>query len=66
MELTLPKPYRDGGDYTFCDLEGLRSRVEVEGTVNEPGDVDQSWRVEVAIPFAGLAKLAAIDTILER
>lgn len=59
MELTLPRPYVDGGNYTFVELEGIRSAVHVRGTVNDASDVDEGWSVEVAIPFAGLEKLTA-------
>jgi hypothetical protein len=59
MELTMPRPYGEGGNYTFCDLPGLRAKVWTDGSVNVPGDVDRRWRVEVAIPFTGLSELAA-------
>ena len=40
------------------DLPGLRTAVHVDGTLNDPSDRDRGWRVEVAIPWAGLAPLA--------
>jgi hypothetical protein len=57
MELTLPKPYVDGGSYTFRTMPGLKTAVHVDGTLNDPGDADRGWGVEVAIPFAGLKSL---------
>lgn len=57
MELTLPKPYRDGGSYSFVEMEDIRWAVAVRGTLNDPSDVDEGWSVEVAIPFAALATL---------
>ncbi|OGF99005.1 MAG: hypothetical protein A3F83_16995 [Candidatus Glassbacteria bacterium RIFCSPLOWO2_12_FULL_58_11] len=33
----------------------LKSAVSVEGTVNQPGDKDSCWTVELAMPFAELA-----------
>lgn len=57
MELTLPKPYVDKGNYTFVQTPGLRSAVHVNGTVNDPSDIDKSWTVEVAMPLAGLREL---------
>lgn len=55
-ELTLEKPYRDGGPAVHgTNLDGLRSAVHVDGTLNDPGDEDAGWSVEVAIPWSGLA-----------
>jgi hypothetical protein len=54
-ELHLPKPYRDGGDPELgANIDGLRSAVHVNGTINDPRDTDDAWTVEVAIPWAGL------------
>lgn len=39
------------------DCDGLKSAVHVEGTLNDPSDVDEYWQLEVAIPFAGLPTL---------
>ena len=56
-ELSLPKPYGDGGEPVLgCNLDGLVHRVRVDGTLNDPRDVDRGWSVEVAFPFAGLAR----------
>lgn len=55
-ELTLPKPYAEGGvavDPT--NLPGLRTAVQVDGTLNDPGDTDRGWSVGVALPWADLA-----------
>jgi hypothetical protein len=55
-ELTLPKPYRDGGEPKLgTNIAGLRSAVHVRGTINDPRDADEGWTVEVAIPWRGLA-----------
>ena len=54
-ELTLEKPYRDGGPvHSPTNLPGLRSAVHVNGTLNAPHDVDQGWSLEIAIPWRGL------------
>ncbi len=59
-ELSLPKPYGEGGvPMLGCNIPGLRSRVEVKGTLNDPRDVDEGWSVKVAIPWAGLAQYNA-------
>jgi hypothetical protein len=58
-ELTLEKPYRDGGPARLgTNIEGLRSAVHIDGTLNDPADTDRSWSVEIAIPWKGLAKYA--------
>ena len=36
---------------TAWNPEGIRIAVEVDGTLNDTGDVDQGWSLEVAIPF---------------
>ena len=56
-ELYLEKPYRDGGPiHRGYNLDGLRYAVHVDGTLNDPSDVDRGWSVEVALPFAELAQ----------
>lgn len=56
-ELSLPRPYAEGGEPELgCNIEGLVSRVRVDGTLNDPRDADRGWSVEVAIPWSGLAR----------
>lgn len=55
-DLFLPKPYRQGGSaVNQWDVTGLRSAVALQGTLNQPGDRDAGWTLEIAIPFAALA-----------
>lgn len=59
-ELTLARPYKDGGPATHgTNIEGLRSAVHVDGTLNAAHDTDAGWSVEVALPWAGLARYAS-------
>lgn len=37
------------------DLPGLKTGVSVQGTLNQREDIDNSWTVEIAIPFRDLA-----------
>ncbi len=54
-ELMLTKPYRDGGKQVGSfDLPGLKKAIRLLGTLNQPGDRDKGWEVELAIPFAEL------------
>lgn len=54
-DLLLVKPYREGGPAVHgWDIAGLKTAVTLLGTLNDPSDTDQSWRLEIAIPFAAL------------
>ncbi len=37
------------------DIKGLKSAVQVYGTVNDASDRDRGWSVEIAIPWAAMA-----------
>jgi hypothetical protein len=51
-ELFLPKPYRNGGKgLTNWDIKGLKKAVRLNGTINNPKDVDSGWSIELAIPL---------------
>ena len=51
-DLLLLKPYRDGGPaVNGWDIAGLKVGVHVDGTINNPSDIDKGWSVEVAIPL---------------
>ena len=49
-----------GARWAFMDwdLPGLRAAVRVEGTLNDPSDVDKGWTAEIAFPWRGLKRLA--------
>ncbi|HBE00935.1 MAG: hypothetical protein A2096_13700 [Spirochaetes bacterium GWF1_41_5] len=38
------------------DCEGIKTAVHIEGTLNDPTDVDEYWTAEWAIPFAALKR----------
>lgn len=38
------------------ECAGLRTAVQVDGTVDDRTDIDRGWTVEVAIPFASLGR----------
>ncbi len=59
-DLMLNRPYRDQGRaISTWDIVGLQSAVHVQGTVNQPGDQDTGWTVELAIPWSALAEQRA-------
>jgi len=58
-DLLLIRPYRDGAPAVNAwDIQGLRTAVHVDGTLNDPSDEDRGWCVEIAIPWKVLAECA--------
>jgi hypothetical protein len=58
-DLMLIQPYRDGGPAIHAwDISGLRTAVDVRGTINKPGDRDEGWSVEIAMPWEVLREAA--------
>lgn len=58
-DLRLVKPYRDGGPaLNEWDLEGIKTAVHVDGTINDPRDSDAGWSVEFAMPWESLKEYA--------
>jgi len=58
-DLLLPKPYKDGGKaVNNWEIAGLKSAVHLDGTLNDPSDVDRGWSIELAVPWSALGELA--------
>jgi len=58
-DLMLVKPYRDGGPaINGWNIDGLQARVDVKGTINRPGDRDDGWTIELALPWKALKEAA--------
>ena len=58
-DLLLIKPYRDGGPAIHAwDIAGLKIGIDVRGTLNRPGDRDDGWTVEIAMPWKILRETA--------
>ena len=58
-DLMLIKPYRDGGRaIDGWDIAGLKIGIDRRGTINRPGDRDEGWTVELAIPWKILREAA--------
>lgn len=52
-DLFLNKPYKLGGKAdNSWDIDGLRTAVAVHGTLNQPGDTDCGWTLEIAYPLS--------------
>ena len=60
-DLKLPQPYKDGGKAdNSWELDGLKTAVHVQGTLNDPSDTDRGWTVEIAIPWRSLRSLSKV------
>ena len=65
-ELSLDKPYRDGGPIHRGDnMPGLKSAVHIDGSLNDPSDTDTGWSVEVDLG-CGATHLVERDAIGQR
>lgn len=53
FDLLLKNTYKKGGPAIHnWNVKNLRSAVYVNGTLNDPTDVDRGWSVELAIPWS--------------
>lgn len=52
-DLFITKPYRELSSPIINDwnITGLKSAVSVNGTLNNPNDIDKGWVLELAIPW---------------
>jgi hypothetical protein len=58
-DLFLKKAYRNGGPaINEWEIPGLKTAIQVNGTLNDPSDRDTSWTIEFAIPWKVLAEHA--------
>lgn len=54
-DLMLTKPYRDGGQpIDAWNMRGLKSGIDIKGTLNNPADTDTGWTVELAVPWKAI------------
>jgi hypothetical protein len=53
-DLYLNKPYRmQGHADNSWDIDGLKTAVKIQGTLNKSDDTDKGWTVEIAYPWRG-------------
>jgi len=58
-DLLLIRPYRDGAPAVNAwDIAGLNTGISLNGSINDPSDVDSGWIVEIALPWKVLAECA--------
>jgi len=64
-DLFITKPYRELNNPILNDWNytGLKSAVTVNGTLNNPNDIDKGWTLEIAIPFKDLRTAYEQDNI---
>ena len=56
-DLRLDKPYMDNGKAADAwEIVGAKSAVKVEGTLNQPSDIDKGWTIEMAFPWAAFTE----------
>jgi hypothetical protein len=61
-DLLLSKPYKDGGHpIDAWEITGLKTGVAVQGTINNPGDRDTGWTLEVALPWRSLKEISKCE-----
>lgn len=54
-DLFISKAYRDYGvTLNNWDFRGLKSAVHIDGTLNNPKDLDKKWSCEIAIPWLSI------------
>ena len=54
----MDKPYKNSGNAFNREMPGQKSGVYVKGTLNDPGDTDEYWTVEIAFPWEGMTEHA--------
>jgi len=63
-DLFINKPYREKNVVlNDWDINGLKSAVKVNGTLNNPLDKDNGWVLEMAIPWAAFRKSYGEDNV---
>ncbi len=52
FDLFMAKPYRNGsGALIAYNAPGMKWAVDIQGTLNNPSDIDKGWTIEIFIPF---------------
>jgi len=56
-DLLLTKPYRDNGRVADAwNINGIKTAINIHGTINDPSDQDDKWTVELAFPLTVLTE----------
>ena len=63
-DLLLVKPYRESAPVVDSwDIQGLQTAVSINGTLNDPIDIDKSWSVEIAMPWEVLKEASGSNDL---
>ena len=55
FDLFMPKPYRNSSGAMFAyNTPGMKTAINIQGTLNNPNDIDKGWTVEMFIPFTAV------------
>lgn len=60
-DLFMLRPYRADTLPNYLmnwDIKGIRTAVALDGTLNDPSDIDHHWTVEIALPWEALKEIA--------
>ncbi|MDH4389239.1 MAG: carbohydrate-binding family 9-like protein [Fimbriimonas sp.] len=58
-DLLLIRPYYEQGrGVDGWEIQGLRTAVHLEGTLNDPADTDKGWSLEIHIPWHALWEIS--------
>lgn len=62
FDLYLPVPYRAGAkaDHSWT-AHGMRVAIHLDGTLNDPSDIDRGWQIEMAIPWSVFSPMKRAD-----
>lgn len=56
-DLLLTKPYKNGGrPINGWNINDFEYAIHLDGTINDPSDVDDHWSIEMAIPWKSLSQ----------
>ncbi|MDG3582425.1 carbohydrate-binding family 9-like protein [Galbibacter pacificus] len=54
-DLFLTKPYREGGKVLDnWDIKGIKTAVQIQGSLNNSNDDDIGWTIEIAMPWSAI------------
>ena len=63
-DLLLVKPYRESAPVLDSwDIQGLQTAVAINGTLNDASDRDESWSIEIAMPWEVLKEASGSNEL---
>ncbi|OIQ38039.1 MAG: carbohydrate-binding family 9-like protein [Bacteroidetes bacterium MedPE-SWsnd-G1] len=63
-DLFLTKPYRNGNKIlNNWDINGMKTAIFIDGTLNDSSDRDSKWTVEIALPWSVLLEGSSSTSI---